>query len=119
MSNPLTGLVYHWLGSLASAKFYIPCRGAKRWSRDTYWLVGGSFTAAFMKAGEALMRGFTTSIAAPTAGSLLVSCILYILVALTMTSLPSLQAAPVQSPLTAMPDPLGAELQHAFISAPE
>ncbi len=39
--NPLIGLIYHWLGGLASASFYLPFRGVKRWSWETYWLVGG------------------------------------------------------------------------------
>ena len=44
MSNPLLGLVYHWLGGLASASFYIPYRGVRKWSWETYWLVGGFFS---------------------------------------------------------------------------
>ena len=44
MSNPLIGVIYHWLGGLASASFYIPYRGVKQWSWDTYWLVGGFFS---------------------------------------------------------------------------
>ncbi|MFT3990215.1 MAG: L-rhamnose/proton symporter RhaT [Luteolibacter sp.] len=44
MSNPLIGVLYHWLGGLASASFYIPYRGVKRWSWETYWLVGGVFS---------------------------------------------------------------------------
>ena len=44
MSNPLLGLIYHWLGGLASASFYIPYRGVKKWSWETYWLVGGFFS---------------------------------------------------------------------------
>ena len=44
MSNPLIGVVYHWLGGLASASFYIPYRGVKKWSWETYWLVGGFFS---------------------------------------------------------------------------
>ncbi|MFD0894640.1 L-rhamnose/proton symporter RhaT [Luteolibacter ambystomatis] len=42
--NPLIGVVYHWLGGLASASFYIPYRGVKSWSWETYWLVGGFFS---------------------------------------------------------------------------
>ena len=42
--NPLLGLLYHWLGGLAAASFYIPYRGVKRWSWETYWLVGGFFS---------------------------------------------------------------------------
>jgi len=42
--NPFLGVVLHWLGGLASASFYIPYRGVKRWSWETYWLVGGVFS---------------------------------------------------------------------------
>lgn len=44
MSNPLLGVVYHWLGGLASASFYIPYRGVNKWSWETYWLVRGTFS---------------------------------------------------------------------------
>jgi len=44
MPNPLIGVIYHWLGGLASASFYIPYRGVKKWSWETYWLVGGFFS---------------------------------------------------------------------------
>jgi L-rhamnose-H+ transport protein len=40
--NPLLGVVYHWLGGLASASCYLPFRGIKRWSWETYWLVQGT-----------------------------------------------------------------------------
>ena len=39
--NPLLGVLYHWLGGLASASFYVPYRGVKRWSWEIYWLTGG------------------------------------------------------------------------------
>jgi L-rhamnose-H+ transport protein len=42
--NPALGLVFHWLGGLASASFYVPYRGVQRWSWETYWLVGGFFS---------------------------------------------------------------------------
>jgi L-rhamnose-H+ transport protein len=42
--NPVLGVFFHWLGGLASASFYIPYRGVKRWSWETYWLVGGFFS---------------------------------------------------------------------------
>lgn len=44
MSNPLLGVFYHWLGGLASASFYIPYRGVKKWAWETYWLAGGFFS---------------------------------------------------------------------------
>ena len=42
--NPALGVFFHWLGGLASASFYVPYRGVKRWAWETYWLVGGLFS---------------------------------------------------------------------------
>ncbi len=42
--NPLVGVLYHWLGGLASASCYLPFRGIRRWSWETYWLVQGTFS---------------------------------------------------------------------------
>jgi L-rhamnose-H+ transport protein len=42
--NPFLGLIFHWIGGLASASFYIPYRGVKKWAWETYWLVGGFFS---------------------------------------------------------------------------
>jgi len=42
--NPALGVVFHWLGGLASGSFYVPYRGVKGWSWETYWLVGGVFS---------------------------------------------------------------------------
>ncbi|VXC79197.1 L-rhamnose/proton symporter RhaT [Sphingomonas sp. AX6] len=42
--NPLMGVFYHWLGGFASASFYVPYRGVKRWSWEIYWLTGGIFS---------------------------------------------------------------------------
>jgi L-rhamnose-H+ transport protein len=44
MPNPLVGVLFHWLGGLASASFYVPYRGVRHWSWETYWLVGGFFS---------------------------------------------------------------------------
>ena len=44
MANPILGVFFHWLGGLASASFYIPYLGVKKWSWETYWLVGGVFS---------------------------------------------------------------------------
>lgn len=44
MFNPILGVVFHWLGGLASGSFYVPYKGVKRWSWETYWLVGGFFS---------------------------------------------------------------------------
>jgi len=44
VANPLLGLLFHWIGGLASASFYIPYRGVRKWAWETYWLVGGFFS---------------------------------------------------------------------------
>ena len=43
-SNPFLGVVFDWLGGLAAGSFYMSYRGVKRWSWETYWLVGGVFS---------------------------------------------------------------------------
>ena len=42
--NPLIGVLYHWLGGLASGSFYVPYRGVKKWAWETFWLAGGFFS---------------------------------------------------------------------------
>lgn len=42
--NPLLGVFFHWLGGLASGSFYVPYRGVRHWSWETYWLAGGVFS---------------------------------------------------------------------------
>src|SRR5882757_8047804 len=44
MANPILGVLFHWLGGLASGSFYVPYKGVKKWSWETYWLVGGFFS---------------------------------------------------------------------------
>ncbi len=39
--NPFLGVLYHWLGGLASASNFIPFRGIKRWSWEVYWIIQG------------------------------------------------------------------------------
>jgi L-rhamnose-H+ transport protein len=46
MTNPITGVFYHWLGGIASASFYVPYRGVRRWSWEIYWITGGIFSWA-------------------------------------------------------------------------
>lgn len=42
--NPLLGVLFHWMGGLASASFYVPYRGVRRWSWEIFWLTGGLFS---------------------------------------------------------------------------
>ncbi|HEY3987884.1 MAG TPA: L-rhamnose/proton symporter RhaT [Acidobacteriaceae bacterium] len=41
MPNPLIGVLYHWIGGLASASNFIPFRPIKRWSWEIYWIIQG------------------------------------------------------------------------------
>jgi L-rhamnose-H+ transport protein len=43
-ANPLFGVLFHWLGGLASASFYVPYRGIRRWNWEIFWLTGGIFS---------------------------------------------------------------------------
>ena len=43
-TNPFLGVLFHWLGGLASGSFYVPYRQVRKWSWETYWLVGGFFS---------------------------------------------------------------------------
>lgn len=38
------GVIYHFIGGFASGSFYIPFKKVKRWSWESYWLVGGVFS---------------------------------------------------------------------------
>jgi len=42
--NPFLGVLFHWLGGLAAGSFYVSYKGVKKWSWETYWLVGGVFS---------------------------------------------------------------------------
>lgn len=42
--NPFIGVLYHWIGGLASASCYLPFRWVRRWSWETSWLVQGLFS---------------------------------------------------------------------------
>ena len=42
--NPFVGVVFHSVGGLAAASFYLPYKGVRKWSWESYWLVGGFFS---------------------------------------------------------------------------
>ncbi|ESQ83179.1 L-rhamnose/proton symporter RhaT [Asticcacaulis benevestitus] len=42
--NPLLGVLFHWLGGLSSASFYVPYKRIKMWSWEIFWLTGGVFS---------------------------------------------------------------------------
>ena len=42
--SPALGVLFHWLGGLASGSFYVPYKGVKHWAWEIYWLAGGFFS---------------------------------------------------------------------------
>jgi L-rhamnose-H+ transport protein len=42
--NPLLGVLFHWLGGLSSASFYVPYKRIVGWSWEIFWLAGGVFS---------------------------------------------------------------------------
>jgi L-rhamnose-H+ transport protein len=44
LAGPLIGVLFHWLGGLSSASFYVPYRGVRGWSWEIFWLFGGIFS---------------------------------------------------------------------------
>ncbi len=78
MGNPLVGVLYHWLGGFASATFYVPYRGIRRWSWEIFWLTGGIFSwlvAPWIFAG--LMTKDLTGVLAAVPGSVVGLCVLF------------------------------------------
>src|SRR4051794_32942893 len=71
-ANPFIGVIFHWIGGLAAASFYIPYKGVKKWSWETYWLVGGVFSWILAPAilASLLVPGFHTLFAEVPTGTL-------------------------------------------------
>lgn len=44
MPPVFTGVIFHWLGGLASGSFYVPYKAVRKWSWEVYWLAGGFFS---------------------------------------------------------------------------
>jgi len=42
--NALLGVIFHFLGGFASGSFYMAFKKVKKWSWESYWLVGGLFS---------------------------------------------------------------------------
>src|SRR5512137_2085988 len=73
MANPFIGVVFHWLGGLASGSFYVPYRFVRKWSWEVYWLAGGFFSwiiAPWLLA-SILTRDLPAVLSSNSAGTLL------------------------------------------------
>lgn len=76
--NPFLGVFLHWLGGLASGSFVVPYRFVRRWSWETYWLVGGFFSWIIMPWTMALMNtNDTLGVLRDTPPSTLFYCALF------------------------------------------
>lgn len=42
--GPILGVILHAIGGLAAGSFYIPFKMVRKWSWESYWLVGGFFS---------------------------------------------------------------------------
>lgn len=40
----IAGVIYHFTGGFASGSFYMPYKKIKRWSWESYWIIGGLFS---------------------------------------------------------------------------
>jgi L-rhamnose-H+ transport protein len=65
--NPFLGVLFHWLGGLASASNFIPFRGIKRWSWEIYWIIQG--VAAWLIAPILIASIFVPNVYAVLAAS--------------------------------------------------
>ena len=64
MPQVALGVIFHWLGGLASGSFYVPYKAVKKWSWEVYWLAGGFFSwiIAPLVMGLLLTKGLFPSI---------------------------------------------------------
>ncbi len=40
----ILGVIFHFIGGFASGSFYLPYKKVKKWSWESYWLIGGLFS---------------------------------------------------------------------------
>ena len=62
----LLGIFFHLLGGIASGSFYMPFSKVKKWSWESYWIIGGLFSWLIVPpiAAWLTLPGFTEIIAA-------------------------------------------------------
>ena len=42
--NPALGLLFHAIGGMAAASFYLPYKRVRGWAWENFWIVGGAFS---------------------------------------------------------------------------
>ena len=40
----ILGVIFHWVGGVASGSFYLPFKKVKGWAWESYWIIGGLFS---------------------------------------------------------------------------
>lgn len=72
-ANPLLGVLLHAIGGLAAGSFYIPYKRVRKWSWESYWLVGGVFSwiVAPLVAGSRTVENLWGTLAGSPTSSLL------------------------------------------------
>ena len=54
--DPLLGVLFHWLGGLSSASFYVPYKRIRKWSWEIFWITGPVVRLGFKKRRAATLR---------------------------------------------------------------
>jgi L-rhamnose-H+ transport protein len=44
MGGIILGVIFHFIGGFASGSFYMPFKQVKKWSWESYWIIGGLFS---------------------------------------------------------------------------
>ena len=72
-ANPFLGVILHAIGGFAAGSFYIPYKQVRKWSWESYWLVGGFFSwiIAPLVAAHQLVPHFVQVLSGAPAHSLL------------------------------------------------
>jgi L-rhamnose-H+ transport protein len=72
------GVIFHFIGGFASGSFYVPFKKVKRWSWESYWIVGGLFSWLIVPplAAWLTLPGFSQIIAS-TSGNVIFYTILF------------------------------------------
>lgn len=48
LMQAILGVVFHFIGGFASGSFYVPYKKVRKWSWESYWIVGGLFSWLIM-----------------------------------------------------------------------
>lgn len=77
----ILGILYHSIGGVASGSFYMPYNKVKKWSWESYWIIGGLFSWLIVPplAAYLTVPGFASIIAAASSQILFITFIMGLL----------------------------------------